>query len=172
MHLIISSSLRPNSKSKTMAEYIYNTISNKGLDTKFMDLQTMDLPQCDGETCYDHAKVIEMTRLVEKARCILIASPIYNYDLNSAIKNVLELSGSAWKEKIVGLCCAAGGKHSYMAPMSFLNSLMLDYRCTVIPRYVYLTKDDIATKRQLNDDIISRLNDLIDDSIRFSTGLG
>ena len=153
-------------------EYIYNTISDKGLDIKFMDLQTMGLPLCDGDLCYDHEGVIEMTRLVEKARCILIASPIYNYDLNSAIKNVLELSGSAWKEKIVGLCCAAGGKHAYMAPMSFLNSLMLDYRCTVIPRYVYLTKDDISAKRQLKDDMISRLNGLIDDSIRFTKGLG
>ena len=59
------------------------------------------------------------------------------YDLNAAAKNFIELTGRAWTNKVVGFICAAGGKGSYMSVTSFMNSLMLDFRCIIIPRFVY-----------------------------------
>jgi FMN reductase len=57
--------------------------------------------------------------------------------VNSAAKNFLELTGQAWEGKVVGFICAAGGHGSYMSVMPFANSLMLDYRCHIVPRFVY-----------------------------------
>ncbi|MDP6500219.1 MAG: hypothetical protein QF847_03295 [Candidatus Marinimicrobia bacterium] len=61
---------------------------------------------------------------------------MYNYDVNAAAKNLLELTGSGWNEKTVGFICNAGGDKSYMSVMSFANSLMLDHRCKIIPCFV------------------------------------
>ena len=49
----------------------------------FIDLQKMKLPLCDGDTCYDDPIVEELKGYIENARSILLASPIYNYDLNA-----------------------------------------------------------------------------------------
>ena len=41
------------------------------------------------------------------ADAILLAVPIYNYDVNAAAKNLVEHTGSAWENKIVGFLAAA-----------------------------------------------------------------
>ena len=73
----------------------------------------------------------------KKADAILLAVPIYNYDVNSAAKNLVEMTGDAWNEKVVGFVCTAGGHGGFMSVMPFANSLMLDFRCVIIPRFVY-----------------------------------
>ena len=62
-------------------------------------------------------------------------------------KNMIELTGSAWEDKIVGFLCAAGGHTSYMSVMSYANSLMLDFRCVIIPRFAFATSDAFDGER-------------------------
>ena len=97
MHLIVSCSLNKNSKSKILANYA-RTLYNE--EIKFLDLQTMDLPFCDGDKCYEDPTVKELSRLVKESKSIIIASPIYMYDLNAAAKNFMELTGRAWTKKL------------------------------------------------------------------------
>ena len=137
MHLIISCSINKASKSRKMAKYAYNLYCK---DAKFIDLQKIELPLCDGDKCYDDPIVEELKGYIEDAHSILLASPIYNYDLNAVAKNFIELTGNSWTDKLVGFISAAGGKGSYMSPMSFINSLMLDFRCIIIPRFIYADK--------------------------------
>ena len=46
-----------------------------------------------------HPTVKELSQLVE-SKSIIIASPIYMYDLNAAAKNFMELTGRAWTKKL------------------------------------------------------------------------
>lgn len=48
---------------------------------------------------------------------VLLAVPIYNYDGNAAAKDLIELTGGTWEDKIAGFACAAGGASSYMSIM-------------------------------------------------------
>jgi len=43
--------------------------------------------------------------------------------------------------------CRAGGRSSYMSIMSLANSLMLDFRCFIVPRFVYATGEAFANDR-------------------------
>ena len=43
----------------------------------------------------------------------------------------------------MGFICAAGGHGSYMSVMPFANSLMLDYRCDIVPRFVYAAPSEV-----------------------------
>jgi FMN reductase len=97
----------------------------------------------------------------------LIATPVYNYNINAALKNLIELTGSAWTDKVVGFICSAGGKNSYMSVMSLANSLMLDFRSIIIPRFVYSDDDN----EQLDSSIKKRLDQLFFELIRFVKGL-
>lgn len=165
--LIISSSLSKKSQSRKMAEYILNRLNSEEIDIEMLDLRDYNLPFCNGDEDSDISIVMDLKSMIREAQGILIATPIYNYNVNAAIKNLIELTGSGWSDKVVGFICSAGGKSSYMSVMSLANSLMLDFRCIVIPRFVY-TDDD---SRQLDDSIKKRLDQLSSELIRFVKGL-
>ena len=151
-----------------MAEYAYNLY---GKDAKFLDLQKIELPICDGDKCYEKPIVEELKGYIENSCSILIASPIYNYDLNAVAKNLIELTGKSWIDRLVGFISAAGGKGSYMSPMSFVNSLMLDFRCLIIPRFVFADKTCFNDDGDINEIIKGRIEELVDSSILLSRGL-
>jgi len=156
-YLIISTSLNPESKSKLLAKAM-----TEHLDAEFIDLQDYDLPICDGDKCYDHPQVQELKSKIEKAKGIIIATPIYNYNASASAKNLIELTGKSWSKKLVGFLCAAGGKSSYMAVLPLANSLMLDFRCTIIPNYVYVSWEDFDGEN-INENILERIKLLADE---------
>ena len=166
-YLIISTSLREGSRSRIMA----NALSKNLNEVEFFDLQKNPLPMCDGDKCYDLPEVIEFRKKVEGAKGIIMAIPIYNYNVSSGAKNIIELGGRMLYDKVFGFICAAGGKSSYMSVMSFASSLMIDYRCFIIPKFVYALKSDFNENEITNPDIKERIEELGNDLIRISEAL-
>ena len=121
-----------------MAKYLEKHLK----DVVFFDLQVNPLPMCDGDECYDLPEVLDFREKVKNAKGIIMAIPVYNYNVSSGAKNAVELGGRMLYDKIFGFICAAGGKSSYMSVMSLANSLMIDFRCYIIPKFVYATKHD------------------------------
>ena len=141
-------------------------------DAEFFDLQTNPLPMCDGDKCYDLPEVIEFRKKVKNAKGIIMAIPIYNYNVSSGAKNIIELGGKMLYDKVFGFICAAGGKSSYMSVMSFANSLMIDYRCFIIPKFVYALKNDFDGDKITSPEIKQRINELGKDLIKITEALG
>jgi NAD(P)H-dependent FMN reductase len=154
-YLVISASLRPNSLSRVMGLSLA-----KELDAEHIDLREFPLPMCDGGAAYGDPNVGKLRERITAARVILLAVPIYNYDANAAVKNLVELTGGAWEYKIVGFACAAGALSSYMSIIGLANSLMFDFRCIILPRFVYATGDDFADGKISNAEIEKRLKQL------------
>src|SRR4029077_12039450 len=107
----------------------------------------------------------------EAADAILVATPVYNYDVSAAAKNMVELTGSSWEDKIVGFLCSAGGMNSYMSVMAFANSLMLDFRCTILPRFVYATGDSFEGDELKDKKVVKRIEEAAAELIRFGEAL-
>ena len=166
-YLVISTSLREGSRSKIMAKALSDKIS----DVDFFDLQSNPLPMCDGDKCYDLPEVIDFREKVKNAKGIIMAIPIYNFNVSSGAKNIIELGGKMLYDKVFGFICAAGGKSSYMSVMSFANSLMIDYRCFIIPKFVYALKSDFDGDEIKSSDIKERISELGKDLIRISEAL-
>jgi FMN reductase len=112
---------------------------------------------CDGETAYGHPDVAKCAKLITEARVVIAATPVYNYDVCAALKNLVELTGDSWEDKVVGFLCAAGGASSYMSVMSLADSLMLDFRCLIIPRFVYATRDDFSHAKVPTEEVKGRI---------------
>lgn len=169
MHLIISTSLRPDCRTLSLAKKALEYFKENNSPAELINLQKMELPFCDGGDCYKDPEVVSLTEKIDKAESLIIASPVYNYYLNAAAKNLLELTGSGWKEKVVGFICNAGGKSSYMSVMPFADSIMLDYRCKVIPKFVYATGDAFDGIKVVDTKILDRLDELVDAAISWAT---
>ena len=141
-------------------------------DVEFFDLQENPLPMCDGDECYDLPEVLAFREKVENAEGIVMAIPVYNFNVSSGAKNVVELGGRMLYDKTFGFICAAGAKSSYMSVMSLANSLMIDFRCYIIPKFVYATKHDFENEKLINKDIKDRIKELGRELIRVSKALG
>jgi FMN reductase len=165
-YLIISASLRSASLSRVMAETLRAAYGKLGVSHQLIDLREYVLPLCDGETAYDHPHVTTLSALIQNARVVIVATPIYNYDANATAKNLVELTGSAWENKTVGFLCAAGGASSYMSIMGLANSLMLDFRCLIIPRFVYAKGEDFSSKKEPTADLAARIHALAAASVK------
>lgn len=171
MYLIFSTSLTQSSRSRALARRGADAFERRGLPCELIDLATHALPDCDGDACYRHPAVQSMARSIEGADAILIASPIYNFDVSASAKRLVELTGSAWEKKIVGFLASAGGPSSFMSLMSFANSLMLDFRAFIVPRFVYAT-DDLFQDFQISDpSVLARIDELVVETDRIAKAL-
>lgn len=167
-HLVISCSLSTTSRSALMADYLTKSLEVSGDSVESVDLRSFELPFCDGSSAYSHPNVIQLSQKIADAHSITLAVPIYNYDVGGPARNIISLTGQVWTEKVVGLIGAAGGDRSFMSLVSLGNSLMLDFRSVVVPRYVYASKAEFASGRPQGE-IANRLDLLAADLGRFAT---
>ena len=170
-YLIIACSLNPESRSRVLAQQAEDALQQAGVEVDFMYLKDNPLPFCDGDSVYAQPEVISAAERVNKAEGILLSVPIYNYDANAAAKNLVELTGKGWEDKVVGFLCAAGGQGSYMSIMSLANSLMLDFRCVVLPRFVYVTGESFKGDHLADPEIKKRIGELTNQLVKISGSL-
>ena len=169
-HLVISTSGNPDSNSRRMGRAAFAHLQKQKADCAWIDIHEMDLPLCDADKCYGKPSSKKLSAAIEAASGILVAAPVYNYDVAASAKNMIELTGSAWEDKIVGFLCAAGGETSYMSVMAYANSLMLDFRCVIIPRFVYATGDAFDGDK-IDIKISARIEQVANELVRFTKAL-
>lgn len=161
MLTIISSSLSSGSKSRVLAKGALEAAQRLNIEARIVDLRDFPLALCDGEESFSHPNVAELTSLLRGASAVILASPVYNYDVSAALKNMVEHVGNELTDKVVGFIGAAGGQRSYMAPLQFLNSLMLDFRSLIVPRFVYAGSDAVKDGVIAEEGVHERIKALV-----------
>jgi len=172
-YLVVSCSLSSKSRSRKMALLAKEDLESAGESVDWLDLVEHDLPLCDGGPAYGHPAVAPVADKIRGADGILLAGPIYNYDFNAAAKNMVEMTGAqCWSGKVVGFLAAAGGAGSYLSVLPLANSLMVDFRCVIIPRFVYTDGSAFGTGGELEStELRERISRLSSDLVNFSEGL-
>jgi FMN reductase len=170
--LVISTSLNPQSRSRVAARLAFDELASRGVDSRWIDLRELDLPMCDGGEAFAHPGVGTVAEAIAASRAVLLATPVYNFAPAASAKNLLELTGKAWEGKTVALLGAAGGSNAYTAPMLLAWSLMLDFRCVVLPRFVYATGAAFGDDEIIDEDVRRRIADLSVEVDRVSAALG
>ena len=174
--LVISCSLHPQSRPFVLARQAFETLQARNVDTRFYDLRDTDLEFCGRPSAREHPAVAELRTAIQQATALLVAVPIYNFYVNAAAKNLVELTGRSWIYKLVGFMCAGGGQASYMSVMNIANSLMLDFRCLIVPRFVYATDDAFGNDRTedmyiADEGILDRLQELTDTTVTLARAI-
>lgn len=163
---VVATSLGSDSRSQELGAETMRRLERKGIAATLIDLREHALPLAGSDESWGHAAVAKVRAVVDIATHLIFAVPIYNFDVNAAAKTFIELMGEdSLGGKTVGFLCAAGGQGSYMSVLSFANSLMLDFRCWIVPRFVYVTTDFVDEKGIVTPDIDRRLDALINDLI-------
>ncbi len=169
--LVISTSLNPQSRSRVLAREAVRCLRARSGEATLLDIEPIKLPVCDGGGAYAHPAVAGLAEQIRAAEGVLLAFSVYNYDAGASCKNLIELTGKAWTGKVVGLACAAGGASAYMAPLQIANALMVDFRCIVLPRYVYAAGDAVNGEAIVAEEITRRLDELCGELMRVGRAL-
>lgn len=169
--VILSSSLNPRSKSHALALRAAGFAQTAGAEVDLVELGALNLPLCGTPDSFDHPAAQELTTHVKAADGVLIATPVYNYDVNAACKNAVELTGEGWENKVVGFICVAGGQSSYMSIMGLANSLMFDFRCVIVPRFVYATGSAFRDGKLIDPEVEKRVEGLCAELMRLASAL-
>ncbi len=171
MLTIISSSLNTSSNSRILAKEALLAAQLLGIQANIVDLRDFPLTVCDGEESFGHPNVDALTSILRGSRAFIIAAPIYNYDVSSALKNLIEHVGSELTDKVVGFIGAAGGQRSYMAPLQFLNSIMLDFRSIIVPRFVYASREAFQNGVLVGEEYRERIEELVRQTAQLSVAI-
>ena len=140
--LIVATSLSPRSRSQTLARLAAEKLAAGDTPHTLLDLRATPLPFTGSDEAWGDPAVAAIKAQTRAATHLIFAAPVYNYDVNAVAKNYIEHMGKdAFEGKTVALLLSAGGAGSYMAAMPFANSLMLDFRCWIVPRFLYVSKD-------------------------------
>lgn len=170
-YLVISCSLNPESRSRVLARAAAARIAELSGDAIFIDLRDYPLPMCDGATTVLDANAQALAHRIAAADGVLIACPVYNYSVSSSVKNLIELTGAAWQHKVVAIVCATGGDASYMAHMGIANSLMLDFRCVIVPRFLHANETEVSPDGAISADTLRRLDETVALFVRVARAL-
>jgi FMN reductase len=154
-----------------MGRIAFRSLEKAKVECAWLDISELELPLCDADACYSKPGSQSVSKAIKAADGVLLATPVYNYDVSAAAKNLVELTGSAWEDKVVGFLCAAGGMSSYMSVMAFANSLMLDFRCVIIPRFVYATGRAFEGDDLKDKEVGERIDEVAAELIRFTKAL-
>jgi FMN reductase len=171
MILVISASLNPGSNSRVLASEALRVLHAAGIAAELLELRNHPLPLCDGGAAQSDPATTRITARLHAADAFIVATPIYNYDATATVKNLIELSSDAWDNKVVGFLCAAGGLGSYMSIMALANSLMLDFRSVIVPRFVYATGDAFAQGSIVDPEISRRVAEVAHTVAKLSRAL-
>jgi NAD(P)H-dependent FMN reductase len=166
--LIIATSLNAESRSQSLARVALEEARALRLEAEVLDLRDHPLPMAGSAESWDDPRVKAMKLRLQAHRRFVFAVPVYNYDANAAAKNLLELCGGRWLEgSVVGFALSAGGRASYMSALGIMNSLMLDFRVWVAPRFVYAVPSDWNGQdwrdHSLSSELRQRLRTLVSD---------
>src|SRR5207247_10955709 len=80
-YLVLSTSGNPDSNSRRMAQIAFDWLKKAKLNCEWLDISKLDLPLCDADACYNHPAAQNLTAAVENADGIIVATPVYNYDV-------------------------------------------------------------------------------------------
>ncbi|MFK7948073.1 MAG: NADPH-dependent FMN reductase [Saprospiraceae bacterium] len=116
--LLISGSIRPESYTRTLVDFIGNELKKKGYNPIHWDLLEKPLPIANplyhkDQVNYPDEKVIEFVSYAKQASGFVFGTPIYHNSYSGVLKNALDhLSMVHFKNKPVGLVSHGGNRSS------------------------------------------------------------
>lgn len=157
------------SKTKTTMTIIQNKIKEKypEVEVTLLDLKELDVQFSDGRNYLDYSGDTRLvTTTLMDSDVVLIGSPTFQASIPATLKNVFDLlPQSAFENKIVGLTMTAGSaKHFLVAEMQ-LKPIINYMKGNLVANYVFIEEKDFYQSEIINDDILFRIDKLIEDAI-------
>lgn len=157
------------SKTKTAMETVAKEIVDKypTVDFFLLDLADYSLPFSDGRNYLDYegdAKFV--TKKLMEADAIIIGTPIFQASIPATLKNIFDLLPmNAFRDKVISMLVTAGSSKHFLVVEQQLKPIISYMKGQLVQTYVFIEEKDFLKKAIVNDDVIFRIERLVEDTI-------
>ena len=167
--VIISGSPRKNGKTQVLMKFVSEHLKENNSDVKFINLAEGGIDYYTGDGNHNETTKQAIKDITE-ADVWLVGTPIYNSFFSSALKNLFEYIDYRKTEgKTAGLIVLASGNIGFTNVQTLLTQLMSYFKVITNPKAVFVTTDTIENGEIVNDDVKTRLQTLIDQTLDLAT---
>jgi len=172
--VVISASPRKIAKTQVLMKYVTEYINDlmldveRSLEVKFINLSNGGIDYYTGDGNFSETTKQAIKDITE-ADVWLVGTPIYNSFFSSALKNLFEyIDYKKTAGKTAGLIIVASGNSGFTNVQTLLTQLMSYFNVITNPRAVFVTADTVDNNEIINEDVKSRLNQLVDETLKLA----
>jgi len=170
--VVISASPRKNANTLIMMQFVFEYAKSKIEDTKFINLSKDNIECYRGPGEKYNDATMQATKDITEADIWLIGSPIYNSFFSSGLKNLFEYVNYKKTEgKVAGIAILASGNIGFIDVQTMITQLMSYFRVITNPKAVFMTANMIKDNQIIDDGIITRIRELVDETINLASKL-
>ena len=170
--VVISASPRKIAKTQVFMKYVTEYIKNSslgGLEVKLLNLSNAGIDYYTGDGSFS-VTTKDAIKNITEADVWIIGTPIYNSFFSSALKNLFEyIDYKKTAGKTAGLIIVASGNSGFTDVQTLLTQLMSYFNVITNPRAVFVTADTVDNNEIINEDVKSRLNQLVDETLKLAS---
>ncbi len=172
--VVISASPRKIAKTQVLMKYVTEYINDlmldveRSLEVKFINLSDGGIDYYTGDGNFSDTTKQAIKDITE-ADVWLVGTPIYNSFFSSALKILFEyIDYKKTAGKTAGLIIVASGNSGFTDVQTLLTQLMSYFNVITNPRAVFVTADTVDNNEIINEDVKSRLNQLVDETLKLA----
>ena len=169
--VVISASPRKIGKTQVFMKYVTECLNNSSFEdlvVNFINLSegVIDYYTGDGNISDTTKQAIKN---ITEADVWIVGTPIYNSFFSSASKNLFEyIDYKKTAGKTPGLVIVASGNSGFTDVQTLLTQLMSYFNVITNPRAVFVTADTVQNDQIINDDVKSRLKQIVDETLELA----
>jgi FMN reductase len=157
------------SKTRTAMNYLSKEISEKYPDAELtlIDLAEYNIQFSDGRNYLEYeGDTGFVTKSIMEADAIIIGTPIFQASIPGTLKNIFDLLPvNAFNDKVVSILVTAGTAKHYLVAEQQLKPILAYMKAQIVQTYVFIEEKDFHRKEIINDDVIFRINRLVEDTV-------
>lgn len=169
MKTLFLSGSRVGSKTLTSMKKIQKTYEEKypEHETVFLDLKELAVEFSDGRHYLDYdGDTGYVTKEIMSADILFIGSPTFQASIPATLKNIFDLlPQKAFEDKTIGMIMTAGSDKHYLIGETQLKPILGYMKANIVPRYVFIKDIDIINQEIINDDVLFRMVELVENTV-------
>lgn len=169
MKIVVLSGSNIGSKTKTAMEVVEQMLKQHYPEHQvdFLDLAKYVLPFSDGRNYFEYdGDTKYVLETIMNADALVIGTPIFQASIPAALKNIFDLLPvHAFRDKAVSIVVTAGSSKHYLVAEQQLKPILSYMKAQIVQTFVFIEEKDFLRQEIINDDILFRLERLIEDTI-------
>ncbi|MET4563123.1 FMN reductase [Lysinibacillus parviboronicapiens] len=157
------------SKTKTAISKVVDMLHEKypEHEVTLLDLADYNMAFSDGRNYFEYegdTKYVAET--IMAADALIIGTPTFQASIPATLKNIFDLLPvNAFRDKTVSTIVTAGTSKHYLMVEQQLKPILAYMKAHIVPTYVFLEEKDFLRKEIINDDVLFRLQRLVEDTV-------
>lgn len=169
MKIVGLSGSKVGSKTRTAMDYTVIALKEQYPDSELtlIDLAEYDVQFSDGRNYREYEGDTKfVTETIMDADAIIIGTPIFQASIPATLKNIFDLlPEKALRDKVVSMIITAGSSKHYLIAEQQLKPILSYMKAQVVQTYVFIEEKDFYRKEIFNDDVIFRIQRLVEDTV-------